>query len=134
MKYTVIETIEREINFIGSFNNHKEAKKAMAKAFYKFHKNAGREKEILPEKELVSITDKEFDDWYFSDDSAWSNVDNSYNYDIKIIEEDTDRSDVLLYNAITYIDTLVGQEPNELKNTMMNELGMNEEEYNRIMG
>lgn len=89
MKYIVVSCCEREISLENICCTYTEAYELMKKCFLNHHLESCRynEKEI---EELRLEIETEFDvhtsKYGFNKDSAWSNVDDDYNYDIKIIE------------------------------------------------
>ena len=91
MVYVVVSCIEREITGEVATDNFREALREMKKVFLDYHRNAGySEKELEELKlEIESEPDVQTDNYGFCSSgnaSAWSNIDDDCNFDIKIIE------------------------------------------------
>ena len=91
MLYVVVSCIEREITGEVATDNFPEALEEMKKVFLDYHRNVGySEKELEELKlEIESEPDVQTDDYGFcstGNASAWSNIDDDCNFDIKIIE------------------------------------------------
>lgn len=89
MKYVVISCGEREIELEAVCNTYAEAYVKMKECFLEYHRNYGYTEKELEELKLEIETETDLETSYYGFHGAgygfaWSNVDDNYNYDIKI--------------------------------------------------
>ena len=87
MKYIVVSCGERQIELEAVCNTYAEAYAKMKDCFLDYHRECGHTEKQLEELKLKIETDSEGCYYGFYGDSygfAWSNVNDYYDYDIKI--------------------------------------------------
>ena len=87
MKYVVISCGARQIELEAVCNTYAEAYTKMKECFLEYHRDYGYTEKKLEELKLEIETDSETSYYGFYGASygfAWSNVDDYYDYDIKI--------------------------------------------------
>ena len=91
MKYIVISCGEREIELEAVCDTYAAAYEKMKECFLEYHRDYGYSEEELEELKVEIESEPDLETSYYGFHSggcsfAWSNVDDNYNFDIKIFE------------------------------------------------